>query len=47
MTSIQNSTIILYKSDMGTYGNIMPIHIFTILLPKTTKEQLWQQRIKM
>ena len=36
-SSSQNSTIILYKIDAGSDGNIMSIHIFR-MFPKATKE---------
>ena len=36
----QNSTIIPYNIDTDSDGNIMPNHIFRILFPRMTEEQL-------
>ena len=40
MSSSHNSTTISYNIDAGSDENIIPIHIFRILFPKATKEQL-------
>ena len=29
-----------YKVDTGSYGNIMPLHIYKNLFPRTTSKQL-------
>ena len=39
-SSSQNSTLIPYKTDMGSDGNIMPIHIFKIFFPRAKTEKL-------
>ena len=35
-----NNAMIPYKVDTGSGGNIMPLHIYKKLFPKTTNEQL-------
>ena len=39
-SSSHNSAVIPYKVDTGIDGNILPFHLFKILLPKETKEEL-------
>ena len=36
-----------YKVDTGSDGNIMPWHIYKKLFPRATKEDWWQQEIKI
>ena len=39
-SSSQGRITILHKVDTGCDGNIMPLHIYKILFPRATKEQL-------
>ena len=36
----QNKVVIKYRIDTGSNGNVMPYHVFKMLLPRTWKEQL-------
>ena len=35
-----NNVIVPYKVDTGSDGNIMPLHIYKILFPRITSEEL-------
>ena len=43
-SSNQICTIILYKIDTGSYGNIMAIHIFKMLFSRVKKELVATKR---
>ena len=40
MSAGPNNVMVPYKVDMGSDGNIMPLHIYKKLFPKITNEQL-------
>ena len=44
MSSSQASIIVHYKLDIGSDGNIMPLHLYKKLFPRVTKNNLHKQK---